>query len=150
MTDILYADDGKESVKRHSSIDQFKDYISAWKQGGLAPVVFDQLDYIGDCSGIHSHPVVITFGDSNFVYPEGHCTYVSEKFIYVDKEGVEHRLLPECQGGLGEFYDTYIKSNSFINFDGDNGGSSLGIHNEATLRVGLDYVKCDESLPPAG
>ena len=71
---------------------------------------------------------------------------MSDRFVYVDKEGVEHRLLPECQGGLGEFYDVFIKSNSFINFDD---GSSLGLHNESTLRVGLDYVRASETLPPA-
>ena len=145
MTEILYASED-EQVKRYSSIDQFKEYVHTIKQGGSCPIIFDQLDGIGECSGIKSHPVAITFGESDYIYPEGRCTYVSDHFIYVDKEGVEHRLLPECQGGLGEFYDVFVKSNSFINFDDD---SSLGLHNEATLRVGLDYVKASETLPPA-
>ena len=146
MTEILYAVED-EQVKRHSSIDQFKEYIHATKHGGSCPIIFDQLDGIGECSGIKSHPVAITFGDSDYIYPEGKCTYASDRFVYTDKEGVEHRLLPECQGGLGEFYDVFVKSNSFTNFDDD---SSLGVHNETTLRVGLDYVKAIESLPPVG
>lgn len=145
MTEILYASED-EQVKRYSSIDQFKEYVHTIKQGGSCPIIFDQLDGIGECGGIKSHPVAITFGESDYIYPEGRCTYVSDHFIYVDKEGVEHRLLPECQGGLGEFYDVFVKSNSFINFDDD---SSLGLHNETTLRVGLDYVKASETLPPA-
>lgn len=145
MTEILYASED-EQVKRYSSIDQFKEYVHTTKQGGSCPIIFDQLDGIGECGGIKSHPVAITFGESDYIYPEGRCTYVSDHFIYVDKEGVEHRLLPECQGGLGEFYDVFVKSNSFVNFDDD---SSLGLHNETTLRVGLDYVKASETLPPA-
>lgn len=148
MAEILYSDENPQ-VKTLSSIDQFKDYIHTIKQGGSAPIVFEQLDYIGECSGVHSHPVVVTFSKNEYVYPEGKCTYTSDHFIYVDKEGVEHRLLPECQGGLGEFYDIYVKSNSFINFDGDAGGNSLGLHQSKTLRVGLDYVRATESLPPA-
>lgn len=144
MTEILYPDESPQ-VKTHSSIDQFKDYVHVVKQGGPVPIVFDQIDYIGECSGVHSHPVVITFGEGEYVYPEGRCTYVSDKFIYVDQEGVESRLLPECQGGKGEMYETFVRSNSFLNFDDD---SSFGVHNRTTLRVGLDYVKADESLPP--
>lgn len=145
---ILYAEE-KEQVHRHSSIDQFKDYISTWKQGGLAPIVFDQLDYIGECSGLHSHPVAITFGESEYVYPEGRCTYVSDKFVYVDKQGVEHIQLPECFGGGGEIIPVYVDKNTFVNFDSDGGdASSLGVHQTKTLRIGLDYAKADESLPP--
>ena len=146
MAETLYADECPQ-VKISSSIDQFKEYVSAWKQGGLAPIVFDQLDYIGDCSGVHSHPVAITFGDNEYVYPEGRCVYFSDKFVYTDKEGVEHRLLPECMGGKGEMYETFISSNNFINFD-DN--TSLGIRSKAALRVGLSMVRAKESLPPAG
>ena len=148
MAEILYSDE-KPQVKAYSSIDQFKDYVKAWKQGGYCPIVFDQLDYIGECSGVHSHPIAVTFGSDEYVYPEGKCVYFSDKFVYLDKEGVEHRLLPECQGGLGEFYDAFIKSNSFVNFDDDNSDSSLGVHNETPLRIGLSYYRAGGSLPPA-
>lgn len=144
MVDILYPDEGNEQVHRHSSIDQFRGFLSTMVKGGWAPIVFDQLDGI-TCDKIESHPVIISFGgDIGYIFPEAHCTYASDKFVYFDKEGVEQRVLPECFGGGGEFYDTFIKSNTFIDFDVD---ASVGVHNKATLRTGLDYVLADESLP---
>ncbi len=141
---VLYPDT-KTDVKRLSSIDQFKDFLSVWKQGGWAPIVFDKLDGI-TCDTIMSHPVVISFGDDlGYVYPEGHCTYSSDRFIYFDKEGVEHTLLPECMGGTGEFYDYYVDESAFVNYDND---ASVGVSNRTTLRTGLSYVKADETLPP--
>lgn len=141
--DILYPVNDAQ-VHRHSSIDQFRGFLSTMVKGGWAPVVFDQLDGI-NCETIISHPVVISFGgDVGYVFPEAHCTYASDHFVTVDKEGVEQKLLPECFGGGGEFYDTFIKSNSFVNFDDD---SSLGVHNQKQLRTGLSYVLADENLP---
>lgn len=141
---MLYPDERNEQVHRHSSIDQFGEFLSVMKKGGWAPIVFDQLDGI-TCETIISHPVIISWGsDIGYVFPEAHCTYASDKFVYFDKEGVEQRLLPECFGGGGELYDTFIKSNSFLNFDGD---SSLGSHNKKQLRVGLSYVTADNTLP---
>lgn len=142
---ILYAEE-TETIKRHSSIDQFKDgFLSAWKQGGWAPIVFDQIDGIGECSGIKSHPVILSFGnDLGYTFPEGKCTYYSDHFIYVDKNGIEYKKLPECQGGNGELYATSIDAFAFVNFDND---SSLGMHQTKKLRVGLSYVTADETLP---
>lgn len=148
MAEILYPTNDAQ-VHRHSSIDQFSDFLSVWKQGGWAPIVFDQLDGIGECSGLHTHPVVISFENNgvDYVFPESHCTYSSDHFITADKVGVEERLLPECFGGEGEFYQEYVSKNTFINFDGAGGGDSLGIHNDATLRGGLDYCLAEETLP---
>lgn len=141
--DILYPDE-HDQVHRHSSIDQFRGFISTMVKGGWAPIVFDQLDGI-NCETIISHPVIISFGgDVGYVFPEAHCTYASDHFVYFDKEGVEKKLLPECFGGGGELYDTFVKSNSFVNFDDD---SSVGTHNTKTLRTGLSYVLADENLP---
>lgn len=141
---MLYPDEGNEQVHRHSSIDQFRGFLSTMVKGGWAPIVFDQLDGI-TCETIKSHPVIISFGgDLGYVFPEAHCSYASDKFVVFDKEGVEQQLLPECFGEGGEFYDTFIKSNSFINFDND---TSLGAHNKKRLRVGLSYVVADETLP---
>lgn len=144
MDGILYPVEDAQ-VHRHSSINQFgEDFLSAWKKGGWAPIVFDQLDYI-NCEGAHSHPVAISWGgDLGYVFPEAHCKYSSDHFIYVDKEGVEQKLLPECMGGRGEFYDVYVNQSSFINFDNN---TSLGVHNDVELRTGLSYVKADETLP---
>ena len=143
MTEILYPEE-KEYVHRRSSIDQFGEYLSVMKQGGWAPIVFDQLDGI-TCDKIYAHEVVISFGDDiGYIFPEAHCTYSSDKFIYFDKEGVEQVLLPECFGGGGKFYDEFIKSNSFVNFSND---SSVGVHNTKTTRTGLSYVLADKTLP---
>lgn len=141
---VLLADESKEDVHRHSSIDQFRGFLSVMIKGGWAPIVFDQLDGI-TCETIKSHPVVISFGnDVGYVFPEAHCSYASDKFVVFDKEGVEQKLLPECFGEGGEFYDTFVKSNSFVNFDDD---TSLGVHNIKRLRTGLSYVLADETLP---
>lgn len=141
--EMLYPDE-HEQVHRHSSIDQFRGFLSTMVKGGWAPIVFDQLDGI-NCETIMSHPVIISFGgDVGYIFPEAHCTYASDHFVYFDKEGVEQKLLPECFGGGGEFYDTFIKSNSFVNFDDD---SSVGVHNTKKLRTGLSYVLADENLP---
>lgn len=146
MAEILYPDEGKESVKRHSSIDQFECFLSAWKQGGWAPIVFDKIDSIGTCSGIKSHPVAISWGDDlGYIYPEGRCTYESDKWVTVDKQGVEQKPLPECFGGDGEFYDAFVDKRAFLNFDT---ASALGTHNKKSLRVGLSYVKANQTLPP--
>lgn len=142
--DILYSDE-HETVRRYSSIDQFRGFLSVYKRGGWAPIVFDQLDGI-DCEGVHTHPVIVSLSnDIGYVFPEAHCSYTSEHFVYFDKEGVEQKLLPECFGEGGEFYEAFIKANSFVNFDND---TSLGVVNKKTLRTGLDYVLCDETLPP--
>ena len=140
---ILYPTDDAQ-VHRHSSIDQFGGFLSVMKKGGWAPILFDQLDGI-HCETIMSHPVIISFEDDlGYIFPEACCSYASDHFIYVDEEGVEQKLLPECFGGGGEFYDTFVKSNSFINFDN---GTSLGVHNTQRTRVGLSYVIADETLP---
>lgn len=142
--DILYPDETNEQVHRHSSIDQFQGFLAIMKKGGWAPIVFDQLDGI-TCETVFSHPVILSWGgDIGYIFPEAHCTYASDKFVYFDKEGVEQRLLPECFGEGGQFYDVFLKSNSFINFSND---TSVGTHSVSHLRTGLDYVLCDETLP---
>ena len=141
--DILYPVNDAQ-VHRHSSIDQFRGFLSTMVKGGWAPIVFDQLDGI-NCETIISHPVIISFGDDiGYVFPEAHCTYASDHFVYFDKEGVEQKLLPECFGEGGEFYDTFVNKNTFINFDS---GDSVGVHNRKHIRTGLSYVIADKTLP---
>lgn len=142
MAEILYPDENPQ-VNRHSSIDQFGKYVSTWKQGGLAPIVFDQIDGI-TCGKIKSHKMIITWDPIGYAFPEGHCTYFSDKFVTVDKKGVEQVQLPECMGGTGEFFERWVDKKAFINFDN---GTSLGVHNKKTLRVGLSYVTADKTLP---
>lgn len=143
--DILYPDEKNEQVHRHSSIDQFKGFLSVVVKGGWAPIVFDQLDGI-NCEDIASHPVIISFGDDvGYVFPEAHCSYASDKFVTFDKEGVEQKLLPECFGGGGDWYQEYVRKNTFVNFDSDD---SIGVHNRKRLRTGLDFCLADHNLPP--
>lgn len=140
---ILYPDE-KPMVKRHSSLDQYKGFLATMTRGGWTPIVFDQLDGI-NCETVVSHPVIISFSDDiGYHFSDGECSYTSEKFIYFDKEGKEQKLLPECFGGSGEWFDRYVRKNTFVNFDTDD---SLGVVNTQRLRVGLDYVTCDETLP---
>lgn len=141
--EILYPDE-HPSAHRRSSIDQFRGFLSVMKKGGWAPIIFDQLDGI-KCDKIKHHRVAISFGeDVGYIYPEAHCTYTSDKFVYFDKSGVEQKPLPCCFGGTGEFYEFYSKSNSFVNFDND---TSVGSHNVKQLRTGLDYIETDKLLP---
>lgn len=142
---MIYASDNPQA-HWHSSIDQYKGFLSVIKKGGYTPIVFDQLDGI-TCETLHTRPVIISFGDFiGYHYPEAKCSFVSDKFIYFDHEGVEEKLLPESFGGQGEFYLKYIKANSFVNFDNDQ---SVGVRSTKTLRVGLDYVLADKMLPVA-
>lgn len=141
--DILYPTDDAQ-VHRHSSIDQFRGFLSTMVKGGWAPIVFDQLDG-AVCDVVKHHPVIIAFGnDVGYVFPEAHCSYASDHFVYFDKEGVEQKLLPECFGGGGEFYQEYVRKNTFVNFDSDD---SVGVHNRKELRVGLDFCLADKNLP---
>lgn len=140
---ILYPDE-KEQIHRKSSIDQFANFFSTMVKGGWAPIVFDQLDGI-NCETIISHPVIISFGnDIGYVFPEAHCSYASDHFVYFDKNGVEQKLLPECFGGGGELYTEYVNKSTFINFDS---GDSVGVHNRKYIRTGLSYVIADKTLP---
>lgn len=142
MRETLYPDENPQ-VHRRSSIDQFGEYLSVYKQGGWAPIIFDKLDGIGTCSGIKSHPVVVTWDPIGYVFPESHCTYENDTWITVDKKGVETVPLPECMGP-GGFYERYIDKNAFIGFDTN---ASLGVHNKKRLRVGTDLCLASETLP---
>lgn len=142
--EILLPDE-HPTVHRHSSVDQYKGFLAVMKKGGWSPILFDQLDGI-HCQTVKHHPVIISFSnDVGYHFKDGECSYASDKFVYFDEQGVEQRLLPACMGGKGDFYELFVKSNTFINFD-DN--TSLGSHNVKRLRVGLDYVVSDEILKP--
>lgn len=141
--EMLYPDE-TPMVHRHSSLGQYRGFLSVVTRGGFTPIKFDQLDGI-TCDRVQSHPVIISFGgDIGYHFPDGECSYASDKFIHFDRETTELVPLPACMGGGGEFYERFLKNNSFVNFGND---TSLGVHNEKTLRVGLSYVLSDETLP---
>lgn len=141
MANILYPEE-HDKVKRRSSIDQFANYLAVMKQGGWAPIVFDQLDGI-TCDTIKTHPVVISWDDVNYVFPESRCDYPFDEFITFDKDEVEQIALPPEFGGEGELIDVFSSSNQFVNI----GASSVGSHNIKRTRVGASYVLSDETLP---
>lgn len=144
MAEVLYPSEDPQ-VKRLSSINQFEGFLSKWVQGGPAPIVFDKLDGI-TCDTVVTHPVVLDLSGNSlgYIFPEAHCEYSSDKYIYVDQDGVEQRILPSIFGGNGELYDAYVKKNAFVNFDN---GESLGVHNNIRLRTGLEVVLANETLP---
>lgn len=132
------------NFKLNSSIDQFKGFLSVWTRGGYTPIVFDSLDGI-TCETVHTHPIIISYNDElGYKFSDAECTYASDLYVYYDHQGVEEYKLPEWFGGSGEFYDKFVKSNSFVNFEHD----SLGVHNDKSLRVGTSYYTTNEILPP--
>lgn len=138
--EILFADE-KEYTKRHSSIDQYNGFLNVVTRGGATPILFDSLDGI-TCEKVHSHPIIISFGDDiGYHYDDAHCRYASDMYYYFDRETTELKPL-ECWFGEG-FYESYSEGTSFVNFD----DASLGLHNEKELRIGTDYVLADEILP---
>lgn len=144
--EILPADE-TITVRNHSSIDQYKGFLSVMTKGGYTPIQFDSLDGI-NCNQIKSRPIIISYGDIGYHYQDAECTYLSDLYVLFDREGVELVPLNECQGGKGEFYERYYRTRSFVNVDGgDSYGNSLGTRNEITLRVGLNYIVADEKLP---
>lgn len=143
--EMIYANE-KPQVHWHSSIDQYKGYLSVVREGGYTPIVFDQLDGIS-CKAINTHPVVISFGnDVGYHFSDAECSYASDKYIYFDRETLEERPLPSIFGGSGEFYTAFVRDNVFINFDTDE---SVGVREEKRLRVGMSYALADKILPVA-
>lgn len=139
--EILYNDD-KSQVSVHSSIDQFKDFISVYIGGRWVPVEFDEIDYI-ECGKIHSHPVIVDAGDNiGYIFENGSCTNVTDIYPTFEREGTELRELPECMGD--GFYEAYFKQNEIVNFDD---GTALSIRNVEELTIGQHYYLADEILP---
>lgn len=136
--------DEEITVRRHSSIDQYKGFLSIYHKGGYTPIQFDMIDGI-TCNKIHHHPIIISYGDDiGYHYQDAECTYASDDYILFDKKTTELVTLPCANGGQGEFYERHIDGHTFVNFDND---TSFGTHNEKRLRIGTDYLLADEKLP---
>lgn len=108
--------------------------------GQFSPVVWDHLDYI-DCDRVKSHPIIVsTVDELDYQYPVRECTYYTDEYVYVDEQGIELRTLPHW---FGEgFYQAYVDSNDFINFDTE----AFGTRNKETLQGGLYYVESADKL----
>lgn len=108
--------------------------------GQFFPVIWDHLDYI-DCDRVKSHPIIVsTVDELDYQYPVRECTYYTDEYVYVDEQGIELRTLPHW---FGEgFYQAYVDSNDFVNFDTE----AFGTRNKETLQSGLYYVESADRL----
>ena len=141
---ILKHDEGKRTVKRVSSIDQYAGYISVYERGGWTPIQFDYLDYI-DCDKVVSHPVVIEFDDKiGYQYQIDETRQTTDEYMKFDFAEVTTEALPEFMGE--GFYERYDEGEELINFDN---GNALGVRNDYRMKVGTDYIVGTEFLPPA-
>ena len=109
--------------------------------GQFFPIVFDHLDYI-DCDRVKSHPIIVsTVDELDYEYPVRECTYYTDEYVYVDKQGMELRKLPHWFGE-DAFYKTYDNSSSYINFDSE----AFGTRNKQTVQSALHYVESVDNL----
>ncbi len=147
--EILFSEDDS-NVRVHSSIDQYKGFLSVYSRGGWTPIEFDQIDYIEciNCEGgnkyrVVSHPIIVAFDDPiGYNFPIGECEYTTDEYPLFDREGIELRKLPEEQGD--GFYQVYNEDEIIANFDD---GHALGVRNNFHLKIGQDYYLADEILP---
>jgi hypothetical protein len=141
---LEYLNDADEyTVKRHSSIDQYKSFLSVKKGGVNVPLRFDKLDFI-NCDGMKTHQVIISEGnDLGFNFPVGHYTFFTDTYLIGDRKEVVAKKLPEWFGT--GWYEKALNEKVFTNFD----DSSLGERNRVDLRIGLDYISSDDILEPA-
>lgn len=139
-----YLTDADETnIHRHSSIDQYKNFLSVSKGMTNLPLRFDKVDWIG-CDGIKSHPTIVSFGgDLGYNFPIRNVTYFTDTYILMDRKEVVVKKMPEWFGK--GWYEKALNEKDFTNFD--NG--SLGFRNKVNLRVGLDYIKADDVLDNA-
>lgn len=138
---FLTADEDNQA-KWNSSIMQYKDreFFAALVGGVALPIVSDYIDFI-DCDHVESHLVSMTIGDDiGYDFPVGHYRYTTDRYVLVDHDSTETRMLPAW---FGEgFYKKHIDKLAFTNFD--NG--ALGERNVENLRIGLEYATCKKTI----
>lgn len=129
-------------AERLSSIYQHKHMLAVRKGDEWVPVAFDVLDGIF-CDTVRSHKAVLT--DKPYIgysFPVQECRYISELYLISDQRGVEKKVLPEWFGA--GFYDSVYDRNILVN----SANGALGVKNDTTLRVGLDYCLAKNTLDP--
>lgn len=139
--EILHHSDNRK-IKALSSIDQYRDFISANVGGAYLPIEFDYIDYI-DCNKVVSHPIIVDCGDGiGYDFPIGECEYTTDEYIMSERREVELRELPECLGS--GFYEAFEDSDIITN--ADNG--AVSIRNNIKLNIGQNYYLADDFLEP--
>lgn len=138
---VDYLNDADEAnIHRHSSANQYGNFLAVQKGGVNIPLRFDSLDWI-NCEGIKTHPVIVSDGnDIGYHFPVGHYTYFTDTYLIMDRNEVVVKQLPKWFGD--GWYEQYLNEKTFTNFD----GCSLGERNRVDLRIGLEYVLADEIL----
>lgn len=130
-------------LERKSSISQHSGMLSVLKKGEWCPLVADVIDSV-KCGHIVSHKAGITDQPVlGYTFPVGNYKYITDVFLTGDEDKETLAVLPEWFGS--GFYKTHIREKVFRN----SGTESLGLHNEASLRVGLDYVVAKDLLKAA-
>lgn len=129
-------------VQYYSSVFQHRNKLAAWSGGEWKPIVFKQIIGI-DCDHIITRDVILADrGDLGYDYKVGDCEYTSDTYVLANVQGEETDALQEWFGA--GFYKKYRNEAAFVNF----GNGSLGNRNIHKLRIGLNYAKAKESLPP--
>lgn len=141
---LEYLNDADEvNIHRHSSANQYGNFLAVKKGGINIPLRFDKLDWIS-CDGVKTHSVIISDGDDiGYNFPVGHYTYFTDTYLIMDRDKVVVKQLPKWYGE--GWYEKSLRDKTFTNFD----GSSLGERNRVDLTIGLDYILTDEMLDNA-
>lgn len=135
--------DEKNRLERKTSIYQNRGMLSVRKGDEWVPLAYDVLDGF-NCDKVLTHKAVLTLKPYiGYQFPVANCRYVSDAYLLSSQKGKELKKLPEFYGA--GFYESYYDRDILIN--ADNG--ALGITNDITVRVGLDYVDSKETLDPA-
>lgn len=134
--------DESRRTEQKSSVYQFHDFLAVRRGDEWVPIAFDSLDGI-TCDTVHSHKAVLTRKPYiGYVFPVGERNVSEATYLLSDQKGVEVKKLPSFYGG--GFYESSYDRKVFVN--GANG--ALGTEDNASLRVGLDYVLAKHSMKP--
>lgn len=130
------------AVKRHSSADQFASCPLTVMKGGIPiPISFDVIDYIS-CNRVVSHRAILGNPDDiGYNFPMMFTKKATDVYAVYDKAGVVTKQLPAWAGE--GFYKEVQSGKSLLTAD----TNALGVHNVEHLRIGLDYVLAEQTLP---
>lgn len=132
--------DEPQLVETRSSISQFEGLLSVRRGDEWVPIVFDAFDGIV-CKGVRSHKVALSVKPYiGYVFPVGERREVEQAYLVSDQSGIELKPLPHFYGA--GFYEQKYDREVLVN--ADNG--ALGVVNDTTLRVGLDYTLAKSHL----
>lgn len=140
--EILKSSDDRQ-IEVKSSIDQYKNFLSVFKQGGWIPISYDVLESI-TCDGVASHKAIMTDDKdwNGYHYPIATCHKVRGRYLVTDNQGIELKDLPEWQG-KGQ-YQAWVDDRRVTNADNE----AVGTISKVKYRIGLDYYKAKKNLTP--